>query len=88
MVRWNAGTEHVKTQRQEAPSQGPVARNQSFTADENPVFGQEASCSGATVPQLFPNYFLVFPYLPTFSHMDVYARLGTIMVTAFGRPLT
>ena len=47
------------------------------------MFGQEASCSGATVPQLFPNYFLVFPHLPTFPHIDVYARLATIMVTAF-----
>ena len=52
------------------------------------VFGRRPSCSGATVPQLFPNYFLVFPHLPTFPHMDVYARLGTIMVTAFGRTLT
>jgi hypothetical protein len=35
-----------------------------------------------------PHYFLVFPYLPTFPHIDVYRRLGTIMVTAFGRQLT
>src|SRR6266446_1218426 len=39
-------------------------------------------------PSCSPNYFLVFPHLPTFPHIDVYARLGTIMVTAFGRTLT
>ncbi len=48
------------------------------------VFGPRPSRSGTTVPQLFPNCFLVFPHLPTFPHMDVYARLATIMVIAFG----
>ena len=54
MVRWNAGTEHVKAQRQEAPSQA-LLLGINHLRRMNPVFGQEASCSGATVPRLFRN---------------------------------
>ena len=50
---------------------GPVARNQQLTGGWQPRFRATIACSGTTVPQLFPNYFLVFPHLPTFPHIDV-----------------
>ncbi len=33
------------------------------------VFGRRPSCSGTTVPQLFPNHFPLFPNIPTFPHI-------------------
>jgi hypothetical protein len=53
---------------------GPVARNQQLTADEMLVFGRKPSRSGATVPQLFPNHFMVFQHLPTFPHIGYFGR--------------
>jgi hypothetical protein len=63
MVRWNAGTEHVKTQRQEAPSQA-LLLGINHLRRMNPVFGQEGVLFGSNCFPVVPQPLLQFQKRP------------------------